>query len=152
LPIFAPFLEVLMTSPEFDGRIDFARSAPPHILVVDDEHAVRRSIARGLSLEGYEVASAESGEEALEIVERASRRFDVVISDIIMRGMSGVALAERLRLYDERLSVILISGFPGSFLSEDTLPIAYYDFLEKPFSPVQLIARVRATLTRAAAA
>lgn len=140
-----------MPYPEFERRMDLVRSAPSQILVVDDEQAVRRSIARGLSFQGYDVASAESGEEALEIVERTSRRFDVVIADIVMGGMSGVALAERLRLYDEDLSIILISGFPRFFLAEDTLPIAHYEFLEKPFSPAQLIARVRATLTRTAA-
>jgi len=119
------------------------RPRRPRILVIDDEAAVRRSIARVLTREGYSVTSAESAEEAFELIEGSDVPFDLVISDIVMTGMSGVVFAKRLRASARRTRIMLISGFPGSHLGDSALGADGFDLLQKPFTPTQLAARVR---------
>ena len=130
-----------------DDDVD-AGTAPPrrHILVVDDEASVRRSIAKMLRLEGYEVTCAESAEEGLVAIAQPSVGFDLVISDVIMNGMSGVTFGQCVRSSGTHMRVLLISGFPGSHLDDGVLGEGGFDLLEKPFTPKQLAERVRATL------
>jgi CheY-like chemotaxis protein len=116
------------------------------ILVVDDDDAVRRSLTRALRLEGHVVAAAASGEEALEVLRSGSDGFDVVISDVMMRGMSGVALCQRIQTLHPSTRVILISGYPGSHFSDQSLSVEHFDLIPKPFTPAQLAERVQAVL------
>ena len=117
-------------------------AVPARILVVDDEPPVRASIARALGIHGYSVTCAESGEQALRIVDEEALEFDLVVSDIVMGGMSGVALAEQLVARGKPLRVILISGYPGSHFVERPEFQGRFDLLEKPFTPGELVARV----------
>src|SRR4051812_27242309 len=98
-----------------------AVSLPARILLVDDDDVVRRTVARGLGMYGFDVVCVSSGEEALQTIEREPHRFDLVISDVFMRGMSGVALAERIKLRDDETRVLLISGYPGSHFADSAL-------------------------------
>ena len=82
---------------------------PAAILVVDDEDAVNRLVSRYLTHLGYRVLKACSGEEALAIVRSRRPRIDLVLSDVVMPGMDGVALAERLLARCPGPSVILIA-------------------------------------------
>ncbi|MEP6491258.1 MAG: response regulator [bacterium] len=131
-----------MTRSTIDSTVACDRALPVRILVVDDEAGVRRAVARSLTAVGYDVTCAQSGEEALQVAADASPSFDLVISDIMMPGMSGVDLVERLQQADDRLRVMLISGYPGSHLAEVARSKGNFDLLEKPFSPAQLTARV----------
>ena len=110
------------------------------VLVVDDDIGVRRSVARSLQSRGYAVELANSAEEALEALAAGTWSPRLVISDVVMPGMSGVAFAEHLRSADEAIPIILITGYAGSHLREHH--VETFDVLEKPFSPEQLIARV----------
>ena len=83
---------------------------PAAILVVDDEDAVNRLVSRYLTHLGYRVLKACSGEEALAIVRSRRPRIDLVLSDVVMPGMDGVALAERLLAGCPGPSVILMTG------------------------------------------
>ena len=83
---------------------------PAAILVVDDEDAVNRLVSRYLTHLGYRVLKACSGEEALAIVRSHRPRIDLVLSDVVMPGMDGVALAERLLARCPGPSVILMTG------------------------------------------
>lgn len=83
---------------------------PAAILVVDDEDAVNRLVSRYLTHLGYRVLKACSGEEALAIVRSRRPRIDLVLSDVVMPGMDGVALAERLLARCPGPSVILMTG------------------------------------------
>jgi len=139
-----------MTSPTITDVSAHNRATPVRILVVDDEANVRRAVARSLVAAGYEVTCATSGEEALQAAAAASLPFDLVISDIMMPGMSGVELAERLQRADGGLQIILISGYPGSHLADIACTAGGFDLLEKPFSPSQLTARVSERLARGA--
>jgi two-component system cell cycle sensor histidine kinase/response regulator CckA len=122
--------------------------APGQVLVVDDDESVRRSVTRALRYDGFAVTSVGSGEEALEALRAKLGGFDVVVSDIVMRGMSGVALCRAVRELDAHAVVILISGFPGTHLSERAISEREFELLEKPFTPAQLTRRVWDALSR----
>lgn len=83
---------------------------PAVILVVDDEDAVNRLVSRYLTHVGYRVVEACSGEEALAIVRRRRPRIDLVLSDVVMPGMDGAALAELILARCPGPSVILMTG------------------------------------------
>ena len=126
-----------------------SKSSPPkaaRILVVDDDDAVRRSVTRALRFEGHVVAAAASGEEALEVLRVGADGFEIVISDVMMRGMSGVDLCEKIRASHPNTRVILISGYPGSHFSDRSLSVEQFDLIQKPFTPMQLAERVQAAL------
>src|SRR3954463_13910963 len=111
---------------------------PARILVVDDEPAVRNSLAPSLALFGYHVTCAASGEEAIQVVDTAPSRFDLVISDVVMEGMSGVSLADHLRARDAPVNVLLVSGYPGSHFADHIVTTASVELLQKPFTPTEL--------------
>lgn len=132
---------------QVDADVDTAIDpSQRHILVVDDEASVRRSIAKMLRLEGYDVACAESAEQALVAIAQAPAGFDLVVSDVMMPGMSGVAFGQCVRSLGAGIRMMLISGFPGSHLDDGVLGPDGFDLLEKPFTPKQLIDRVHASL------
>src|SRR5579872_2024437 len=106
------------------------------ILVVDDDPEVREIVAETLTEYGYRVLQASSGEEALPMLRHRSD-INMIITDVRMDGMSGLELAARAREQDDRLKVILISGY---FLPQ---PIAVR-FLKKPFHIHELAEAVRA--------
>lgn len=122
------------------------RSTQParSILIVDDEPAVRALIARLLRDAGHDVIEASGGEEALSAVaDRTS--LDMLVTDVLMRGMSGRELADRLRAERPGLRVLFMSGYPPKQVGID--PASSGDgFLEKPFAPAELHAMVERIL------
>ena len=112
------------------------------ILLVDDEPHVIRVLRLMLEREGYEVASANDGNEALE--KMAARRPDVMVSDIQMAGMDGRELCRtvRSRYPDETFPVFVMTSMTASQEREWVRELANVEFLEKPLSPRQLIARL----------
>lgn len=116
------------------------------MLVVDDDVGVRRSVARSLQSRGFEVALAGSAEDALATLSTGAWVPRLVISDVVMPGMSGVAFAERLRSTHDGVSILLITGYAGSHLREHHIDA--FDVLEKPFTPDQLLERVEAAIGR----
>lgn len=114
------------------------------ILLIDDDNLVRSSVARILIKDGHEVASAEGPEQGMKMVQGSE--FDLVISDIRMRGKNGVDLVNEIQSYlrDERkkeIPIIFITGYPGDRLQlrADFLG----EVLLKPFDLNQLIFAVR---------
>ena len=122
-----------------------SRTLSASILLVDDEDTVRRVTGRLLSKLGYQVRSAADGSEALRIIEEEGESFDLVLTDIVMPGLSGIEMAERLweKLPDQR--ILFTSGYTtrdyGRPPSEPPEP-----FMPKPFSMDQLSAAVRSAL------
>ncbi|HSJ30323.1 MAG TPA: ATP-binding protein [Longimicrobiales bacterium] len=114
------------------------------VLVVDDEDAVRRLTCRVLQLNGCSVLEAAGGMEALRIIESCQRPLDMVITDLMMRGMGGVELVERLRAQGMEAPVLFISGYADSQLALGDVP-----FLEKPFTPAALLLKAGETLVGA---
>jgi CheY-like chemotaxis protein len=120
------------------------------ILLVDDEPHVIRVLRLMLEREGYEVASANDGAEALE--KMGVRRPDVMVSDIQMAGMDGRELCRtaRARYPDAPFPIFVMTSMTASNEREWVKELANVDFLEKPLSPRQLIARLAAHFTNAA--
>jgi two-component system response regulator MprA len=118
------------------------------VLVVDDEPAVRESLERALVAEGYAVLLAIDGEEALAAVERD--RPDLVLLDVLMPALDGVAACRRLRAAGNRVPVLMLTARDGVGDRVAGLDAGADDYLVKPFALDELLARIRALLRRAA--
>jgi two-component system KDP operon response regulator KdpE len=120
--------------------------ARPHILVVDDESQITRVLRTTLSAQGYEIRVANDGETALEIVRDFAP--DLVITDLAMPNMNGIELCRNLRRASQ--VPILVLSVRGEERSKvEALDSGADDYITKPFSTGELLARVRAALRRA---
>jgi two-component system cell cycle sensor histidine kinase/response regulator CckA len=118
------------------------------ILVVEDDDQVRGIVCRILRLHGYRVLEAGGGEQALELAGREPGEIDLLLSDVVMPGMSGVELADHLRRAQPGVRVLHMSGYTSGIAGPDpraTLP----ELIEKPFTAAELLARVRSLLGEA---
>lgn len=123
------------------------RSFPgrPRVLLVDDEPQALRLFSAFLSASGMEVASAESADRALELLER--HRFETIVTDLRMPGLDGFSLLRAVRERDVDLPVVVVTGCPGPETPEDALELGAIEFLVKPVAG-ELLARVVTTSTR----
>lgn len=119
------------------------------LLIIDDEEEIRDMLSFGLAQSGYEVATVGSGEEALELARR--ERFDLVITDLKMPGLDGVATTLALRELDRELPVVIMSGFVPSDGVAACLACGASEFVRKPFDLKDLEAALERTLALRAA-
>jgi two-component system, OmpR family, response regulator PrrA len=117
------------------------------VLVVEDDDAVRTAVDRGLGVHGFDVSSVPDAESAIEIIAR--RRPDVMIVDIGLPGMSGVELCTRLRALDVDTPILILSARDQVGDRVAGLQAGADDYVVKPFSLDELVARVQALLRRA---
>ncbi|HWN19205.1 MAG TPA: PAS domain S-box protein [Gemmatimonadales bacterium] len=122
------------------------------ILVVDDEEGIRRSAARVLTRFGYTVAEASDGEGALAAIRDAEHPFDLVVSDVVMPRLSGMALYRELRGHGSGVRVLLMSGHTAEDLDALDEPLSGARFLPKPWTITDLLHRVREVLDERLAA
>jgi DNA-binding response OmpR family regulator len=116
------------------------------VLVADDEPGVRRALERGLRAEGMYVVTAPDGPSALRAALTGS--FDAVLLDIMLPGLSGYRVLERLRAAGVVTPVLLVSAKDGEIDQADGLDLGADGYLVKPFSFVVLVAQLRALLRR----
>ncbi|MFL5961495.1 MAG: response regulator transcription factor [Gaiellaceae bacterium] len=116
------------------------------ILVVDDDAPIRRMLDRTLSAEGYAVATAADGGEALAAVERSTP--DLVVLDVGLPGVDGLAVSRRLRTKGLAVPVLLLTARDAVSDRVAGLDAGADDYLVKPFATEELLARVRALLRR----
>ena len=116
------------------------------ILVVDDERPVRDMLGHFLEGQGHAVTHAESAQEALEAVERASP--DLVITDLKMPGMDGLALAQKLLEQDSHRPVLLMTAYADLDSARRAVSVGVYEFFTKPFDLNDVAAGVRRALER----
>jgi two-component system response regulator RegX3 len=118
---------------------------PARILVVDDEPSITEFVSYNLKKEGYEVAVAENGDEALELA--AGTQFDLVVLDVMLPGMDGYEVCRRLRAMSS-VPVLFLSARDTELDKVVGLEIGGDDYLAKPFGVRELTARVKALLRR----
>lgn len=111
------------------------------ILIVEDEVAIREFEAINLKRVGYTTVEAGSGEEALEIFDR-EQDFDIALLDISMPGMDGFTLCKELRKRTETLGIIMLTARTQEMDKISGLMLGADDYITKPFSPTELLARV----------
>jgi two-component system response regulator MprA len=116
------------------------------VLVVDDEQAVRDAVARALRYEGYTVASAADGQEALEA--QALEPADAIVLDVLMPNLDGLEVCRRLRLGGDAVPILMLTARETVPDRVAGLDAGADDYLVKPFALQELLARLRALLRR----
>ncbi len=125
------------------GSRDTSRKSA-RILVVDDEGPVRSMIGSALERQGFDVELASSGREALEIVE--TNNFDLVLTDIVMQDVNGIALLERIHARYPNLPVVMVTAIHDIGVAIDAMRRGAYDYLLKPFEREHLMKTVERAL------
>src|SRR5207253_2320207 len=116
------------------------------VLVVEDEESLAVTLGTGLEAEGLSVEVAADGITGFE--RAASGDFDVIVLDLMLPGLNGFRLCERLRESQIRTPVLVLTAKQGEWDESEALDTGADDFLRKPFSFVVLVARLRALLRR----
>ena len=118
------------------------------VLVVEDETRLAKTLEVGLSAEGFVVVSADNGTDGLWLA--TEDRFDVVILDIMLPGLSGYEVLRRMRAASVWTPVLMLTAKDGDYEQADAFDLGADDYLTKPFSFIVLTARLRALLRRGA--
>jgi two-component system cell cycle sensor histidine kinase/response regulator CckA len=111
-------------------------------LAVEDQQPILQTMARSLSSAGFNVLEARSAEEAIDLVESLDARIDLLVTDVVLPGLSGAKLARKLRDACPALRVLMCSGYMGEEDASDVVPGETTAFLPKPFTSEQLRAKV----------
>ena len=134
-------------SPEQLTRISTTTSPPsPRVLIVDDDDSVRTALLKVLQRAGFICRDVASGSLALELL--GSERFDVMLTDVRMPGMSGVELVPKARAIDEDLAVLMLSGVNDVAFATEAMKLGAVDYLLKPATADQLAEALHAALHR----
>jgi signal transduction histidine kinase/ActR/RegA family two-component response regulator len=115
------------------------------VLVVEDAEPLRELICGALSASGCNVLSAPQGQEALRIVNQQKGVIDLLVTDVIMPGMNGPALAKQVRSLRPEIKVLYMTGYSGEFVRSDML-VPGVSFIQKPFTPADLRRKIRKML------
>jgi PAS domain S-box-containing protein len=140
--------------PRVEAPVQAAGAAPEaaaprgseHVLLVEDDAAVRGLARSVLQKSGYQVLEARDGREALRLAARCARPLDLLVTDVVMPGLGGRALAERLRPTCPAMKVLFISGYTDGHLDRQRVLEPGTAFLAKPFPPQALARKVRQVL------
>lgn len=141
--------------PLVDEPADYIASSPElavfptgteTILVVEDDMTVREMIVDILTQSGYQVLVASSGNETLSIWERKANEIDLLITDVVMPGMSGSELAKRLSQKKPQLKVLYMSGYTRRAISQYDMEGEDIAFIQKPFNATDLTIKIREVL------
>ena len=114
------------------------------ILIVDDEPIVRESIRDWLKDAGYEVATAETGEEAIAMIQK--KDFGVLVLDVRLPGKTGIRVLRDIKALKPEIKSIIITAYPTSELAAEAKELGAIDYLVKPIAPDDLERLIRETL------
>ena len=120
----------------------------PRLLIVDDEDAMRTLVARAIAMDGHEIVTAADGAEALKILGNGQNAFDLLLTDIRMPVMDGIALALTAARDLPDLTILLMTGFADQRERASGLNAIAHDVITKPFS----VADIRSAVADALAA
>jgi two-component system cell cycle response regulator CpdR len=118
------------------------------VLIADDEESMRMLVARAIGMDGHSTVTAQDGAEALDILTREDGRFDLLLSDIQMPVMDGIALALAAARDFPSLTIVLMTGFADQRERASNLDAIAHDVITKPFS----VADIRKAVADALAA
>ncbi len=118
------------------------------ILVCEDEEVIRDFVVINLQRSGYDVVDVSCGEEALEVFEKNNGNFSVVLLDIMMPGIDGFEVCKKLREKSDTMGIIMLSAKTQEMDKVRGLMLGADDYVSKPFSPSELVARVDAVYRR----
>ena len=116
------------------------------ILLVDDDPFILQSIGPALEKDGYTVATAESGEKAIEMI--SERDFDLVLTDLVMDPIDGIGVLKKAKEINPETIVIILTGFGDLMSSIDALRLDADDYLLKPCEPEELSFRISSCLEK----
>jgi len=125
---------------------DTIRGGAEAILLVEDQAEVRAILSQTLALYGYTILEASGGDDALRIASDPDLRIDMLLTDIVMPGMNGHELAQRLTVARPSLRVLYASGYTDDAIVRKGVLTSGIDFIQKPFSPGELMPKVRSVL------
>lgn len=120
-----------------------------HLLVVDDDPRITELVRRIFAYEGYSVAVAATGQEALD--RTLERPPDLIVLDILLPGIDGLEVARRLREAGDNVPILMLTARDAVENRVEGLAVGADDYLVKPFAPEELVARVKALLRRSQA-
>ena len=116
------------------------------VLIVDDEPIVRESIRDWLDDAGYEVYTAESGEEALELVEKQD--FSIIVIDVRLPGKTGIKVLSEIKQQKPHIQSIVITAYPSTELATEAMKLGAVDYLIKPVNPDDLESLIREAIIK----
>jgi CheY-like chemotaxis protein len=122
------------------------RGGSETVLVVEDHDDVRQMIIASLEVSGYKVLEAANGRAAIELAGQHPGTIDLLLTDVIMPGMTGKEMADALSLMRPNMKVLFISGYSGEVIAKRGVLDDDVAYLPKPFSPTVLAAKVREVL------
>jgi two-component system, cell cycle response regulator CpdR len=120
----------------------------PRVLIADDEESMRALVARAIAMDGHDIVTAQDGAEALEILTAENGAFDLLLTDIQMPIMDGIALALTVARDFPKLTILLMTGFADQRERASNLDAIAHDVITKPFS----VADIRTAVADALAA
>ena len=129
------------------GRAVDGSASPGRILLIDDEHRILNFVSRALEAEGFEVETAPGGEAGLRAF--WERDFDLVVLDLLMPEMDGLTVLRRALEHRPEQPVLVLSALGDTASKVEALELGAEDYLVKPFSLDELVARVRARIRTA---
>jgi CheY-like chemotaxis protein len=130
-----------------DSMQNLDHSPMSRVLIADDEDSMRSLVARAIAMDGHDIVTAEDGAEALEILSRENGGFDLLLSDIKMPIMDGIALALTAARDFPDVTILLMTGFADQRERASGLDAIVHDVVTKPFS----VADIRSAVARALA-
>jgi PAS domain S-box-containing protein len=144
--IYFPRLDPV-TKPSQDSQVNQPdRRGSETILLVEDEAMVRELTFEVLKESGYVVLPAQRPDEALKICEECPGRIDLLLTDVVMPGMSGLELAKRLKPGRPEMKILFVSGYTADAVTEDGISHPNAAFLQKPYAPAALLRKVHEIL------
>jgi PAS domain S-box-containing protein len=145
LRVYLPLLESEAEKVRRPGVLE-ANAGSETILLVEDDADLRDLSRRVLTMNGYRVLAAAHGRDAIRLAEEHSEHIDLMLTDVIMPGMTGREVAERVQAARPKMKVLYVSGYTDNIIAERGMLTPGMAFLQKPFSPTHLAAKVREVL------
>jgi two-component system cell cycle sensor histidine kinase/response regulator CckA len=144
--VYLPLIEEPASAPEAAAPTPESFRGSETVLVVEDADALRKLAVTLIEQYGYQVLSASNGVEALELMQECNRKIDLLLTDVIMPGLGGHALAQRLALLYPGLKVLYMSGHTDSSIGQHGVLEAGISLLHKPFTEEELVRKMREVL------